>query len=176
MSRKGSIPRYYGNNVAQQVQRRYFRNRETETKRLEQKWKFTAEIVDASVILALEKDFGMDEKAIQHVAARAGAVAQAFNTRKSISGWNAAKSWLNSEVKEFFDGNFLLPVVHTPRPNKEWDEFSTQRSVADNIIKFYAKSLYDGGDFGSAEIAVFAKAAEKAYLQIAETKQEEGGE
>ena len=176
MSRKGSMPRYYGKNIAQHAQRRYLRSRETETKRLEQKWKFTAEIVGSSVLLALEKDFGMEVATLQGVAARAGAVAEAFNTRKKVAGWNKAKIWLNDEVKAYFEGDFMLPVVPTPKTKKEWGEFSIQRSIADNIIKFYAKALFDGGEFGPEKIEAFAKAAERAYLQLMETKQEEGGD
>lgn len=176
MSRKGSMPRYYEKNIAQYAQRRYLKNRESETKRLERKWKYTAEIVGASVHLALKRDFGLEESVLQAVMAQAGSIASAFNSRKVATSWTKAKNWIDGEVKAYIKDGFMLPIIHSPKTRKEIDEFSTQRSIADNIIKFCVKALIDKDVFCPDQVGDFLKAVEKAYLQLAGEIEGENGE
>ena len=163
MSRKGKIPNFGRGKAAQNAQRRYLQSREPETKRIEKKREATADVVSMCVLLALNKRFGMGEARLQRVADRAGAIAEQFELNSRGVGWNKAKAKLNEDVSAVFTGDFVLPVIVTPKKPREWAHLSEQRDTADTLVKFYVKALREIMGFGAERIAAFVQAVEREY-------------
>lgn len=163
MSRKGKVPQYGRTKVAQQAQRRYLREREPETKRIEKKREATADVVSMCILVALNKSFGLGEARLQRVADRAGAIAEQFELNSRGVGWNKAKNKLNEDIAEVFHGDFVLPVIVTPKKPREWAHLSEQRDAADTLVKFYVKALREVMGFGKDRTAAFVQAVEREY-------------
>lgn len=163
MSRKGRIPNFGRGKAAQNAQRRYLREREPETKRIEKKREATADVVSMCILVALNKDFGLGEARLQRVADRAGAVAEQFDLNNKGVGWIKAKKKLDEDISDVFSGNFVLPVIVTPKKPREWAYLSEQRDAADTVVKFYVKALREVMGFGKDRTAAFVRAVEREY-------------
>ena len=163
MSRKGKVPQYGRTKAAQQAQRRYLREREPETKRIEKKREATADVVSMCVLVALNKSFGLGEARLQRVADRAGAIAEQFGLNSRGVGWIKAKAKLNEDIADVFNGDFVLPVIVVPKKPREWAHLSEQRDTADTLVKFYVKALREVMGFGKDRTAAFVQAVEREY-------------
>lgn len=170
--KKKKIPAYFRAKAAQNAQRRYLRERESETKKTEKRREATGDVVAMCCLCALNHDFGLGEARLHRVADRAGAVADQFDLNKKGVGWVKAKKKLEEDIAEVFTGDFVLPVIITPKKQRDWVALANQRDVADTVVKFYIKALREVMGFGKDRTAAFVRAVEREYRGFAEYAKE----
>jgi hypothetical protein len=162
------MPGYYRANAARNAERRYLRNREPETKRVEKRREATAQVLSMCCLIALNRAFGLGEGRLQKVQDRAVETSKNFEQAKKVLGWNKAKQMLNTEVREVFDGDFVLPVILAPKKPKDWDALHEMRDAADPLVKFYIQALHEVMGFGRDRIGAFVEKAKAVYREFGE--------
>lgn len=170
--RKQKIPAHFRVKAAQNAQRRYIREREPETKKTEKRREATGDVVAMCCLCALNHEFGLGEARLQRVADRAGAVADQFDLNNKGVGWIKAKKKLKEDIAEVFTGDFILPVIVTPKKQRDWARLSEQRDVADTVVKFYIKAVREAMGFGKDRTAAFVQAVEREYKAFGEYAKE----
>lgn len=168
MGAKHSMPRYYRVNAARNAERRYLKSREPETKRVEKRREATAQVVSMCCIIGLNRAFGLGESRLQKVQDKSVEICRKFEQAKKILGWNRAKQMLSMEVREVFDGDFVLPVILAPKKPKDWDALHEMRDAADPIVKFYIQALHEIMGFGKERVAAFVEAVKEEYRDFGE--------
>ncbi len=164
-------PPFNGRNTAQAAQRRYLRERVTESKRLDKLREATAQVMVMCILSALNERFGLGEARLQRVVDRASALIDQFDLRKQAAGWKYAKSFLEEKTREYWPG-FLLPAVIPPKTERERLDLGEQREVAEAVMMTYAMALHEIMGFGAERVAAFAQTTERVYREFAERAQD----
>lgn len=165
---KNNLPRFYRAQAARNAERRYLRNREPETKRVEKQREATANVVSMCALIACNRAFGLGAERLQRVQMRAMAVSEQFARVRDTLGWMRARKWLDDQIGDYFEKNFVLPVIVPPCSRKDWDKLHEQRDAADPIVKFYIKALHECMGFGRERVAVFVREVEREYREFGE--------
>lgn len=166
MSRRSGMPAYYRNNIARQAQRRYMRDGKTEAQRIDDCREQTANVLCLCIIAALYDKYGISEKRLQRVVDDANQYAALYGTAKGIQGEKQAKAMLDSEVRGFMTGDFVLPMLRVPKKDRERVRLHEQRDAAATAFKIYAKAMHHALGFGKERIAVIAAETQANYRQF----------
>lgn len=174
MGRKNRVPIYYGRNIVRQTQRNFLGGKKPESQRVDENRRAAADVIGMCYIVALNDCYGIGESRLQRVVDDASARADRFATNKRAVGRERAKKKLDEELGNLLPGGFALPVIKSPKNNREWRMLSEQRDAAETVVKIYVLSTNKVLGFGPERIAVTIKATEDNFRKFGEWA--EGGD
>lgn len=176
MKHKGK-PAYWGHNTVRQAERRFLREKKTQSERVNDARKATADVFVMCILSAIYDKYGIGETRLQRVADAANERAERYQQTKEglprlvdgkkKTGPELAELDLTADTAAYFPADFILPIHKLPKKRDVAMAYE-QRAAAATVAKLYAYGMNKALGFGAERVACVMQEAVGNYQQFRE--------
>lgn len=176
MKHKGK-PAYWSHNAVKQAERRFLQEKKTQSERVNDARKATADVFVMCILSAINDKYGIGEARLQRVADAANERAERYQQTKTgfprlvdgkkKTGPELAELDLDRDTAAYFPAGFILPIYKLPK-KRDLARAYEQRAAAATVAKLYAYGMNKALGFGAERVNCVIQEAVGNYRQFRE--------